>query len=88
MHDDTALNQFRTDHGILNGLKIERSRSKEDANLVKGHGNWIPIYIWLIHQVGLQVPINLMLKEVMARCHLTFMQVSVKFVRTVLAVAS
>ena len=47
---------------------------------------WIFVRIKLIHQSGLQFPISLFLKEVMSRCCLTFMQVSLNFVRTFLAV--
>ncbi|GFS32147.1 hypothetical protein Acr_00g0021040 [Actinidia rufa] len=42
--------------------------------------------IWLIHHAGLRFLISLMFREVMVRCHLTFMQVSINFVRTMLAV--
>ena len=66
VHDDPVLNWFRTDHGIPHDVQIERSEAIEDANLVKGRGNRIPIRIWLIHQLGLRFPISLMLKEAMA----------------------
>ena len=86
MHDDDALNEFRIDHGIPNNVQIERPRSNDNANTIEGNGNWIPIRIWLIHQARLQFPISPMLKEVMARCHLTFMQVSINLVWTILTV--
>ncbi|GFZ11109.1 hypothetical protein Acr_22g0005070 [Actinidia rufa] len=74
VHDDAVLNKLRTDHGILANVKIEYPEPNENASLVEGHGDRILVCIWLIHQAGLRFPINPMLKEVMARCHLTFMQ--------------
>ena len=35
----------------------------------------IPVHIWLIYQLGLRCPISSLLKEVIAHCRLTFMQV-------------
>ncbi|GFS30002.1 hypothetical protein Acr_00g0009640 [Actinidia rufa] len=86
VHNNAALNKFRTDHDIPEDVQIEHHRPNEDANLVEGNGDRIPIQTWLIHQAGLRFSISLMLKEVMERCHLTFMQVSVNFVQAVLAV--
>ena len=85
VHNDVSLNKLRVDHGIRSDVQIDRPSSNEDANLVEGNEDQILVWIWLIHQVGLQFAISLMLKEVMAHCCLTFMQVSVNFVRTVLA---
>ncbi|GFS41435.1 hypothetical protein Acr_00g0074300 [Actinidia rufa] len=76
VHDDAALNKFRTDHGIPNDVQIDRSRPNEDANLVEGHGNKILVRICLIQQAGLWFPISRMLKKVMARCRLTFMKIT------------
>ena len=56
------------------------------ANLVEGHKDSIPVRTWLIYQAGLRFLISPILKEVMARSRLTFMQVSVKFIRTLLMV--
>ena len=73
VHNEDALNKFRVDHDIPDNIRIERSDPYEDANLVEGNKDHIPVWIWMIHQVGLWFPISLMLKEVMARCRLTFM---------------
>ena len=86
VHDDATLNKFWTDHGIPEDVQIKRPGPNEEANLVEGHGDRILVRTWLIHQAGLQFPIKLMLKEVMVHCHLTFMQVSINFVQTMLAV--
>ena len=48
--------------------------------------NRIPVRICLIYQAGLRFPISPLLKEVMACYRLTFMQVSVNFIRTMLVV--
>ena len=85
MHNVAIMNKFRSDHGIPNDILIEKPGPNEDANVVEGNGNHIPVRTWLIHQAGLRFIISPMLKEVMARCRLTFMQVSVNFVKTVLA---
>ncbi|GFS38258.1 hypothetical protein Acr_00g0056550 [Actinidia rufa] len=37
VHDDTALEKFRANHGIPNDIRIERFGPKEDANLVEGN---------------------------------------------------
>ena len=73
VHIDAALEKFRVDHGILDDVQIELAGPNEDANLVEGNEDRIPIQIWLIHQTGLQFSIGPMLKEVTARYHLTFM---------------
>ena len=86
VHDDEALNKLRSVHHIPNDVRIEHPRANELANFVEGNGDHIPVRIWLIYQAGLRFPISPILKEVMARCHLTFMQVSVNFVQTVLMV--
>ena len=86
VHNDEALNKFRSEHRIPDDVQIEHPRSNEITNFVKGNGNRISICIWLIHQAGLQFPINPMLKEVMSRYHLTFMQVFVNFVQAMLVV--
>ena len=66
VHDDAVLNKFKTDHGIPEAVQIDRSGPNEDANLVEGNRDRIPIWIWLFNQIGLRFPISLMLKEVMA----------------------
>ena len=86
VHDDAALNKFKTNHDIPEDVQIEHSGPKEDANLVEGNEDCIPVHTWLIHQDGLWFPINPVLKEVIARCHLIFMQVSFNFISTLLAV--
>ena len=80
VHDDATLNKFRTDHGIPVDIQIEHFRPNEKGNLVEGNEDHILVRMWLIHQDGLRFPIRPMLKEVMARCHFNFMQVSVNFV--------
>ena len=85
VHNNAALNKFRVDHDISNDVQIERFGPNEDTNLVKGNEDQFPIQIWIIHQDGLQFPISPMLKEVMARCRLTFIQVSINFIQIVLA---
>ena len=81
VHDDEALNKFRTDHRIPDDVQIEHSKLNEIVNFVEGNRDRIPVCIYMIHHVGLQFPISPMLKKVMVRCHLTFMQVSVNFVQ-------
>ncbi|GFY89145.1 hypothetical protein Acr_06g0010850 [Actinidia rufa] len=71
-NNDAALNKFMADHGILDDIQIEWSGPNEDANLVKGNKDRIPVRIWMIHQVGLRFFISLILEEVMARYRLTF----------------
>ena len=86
MHDDVALVKFRMDHDILNVVLIELPGPKEVPAMVQGHGDRIPVWTWLIHQVGLRFSVSPMLNEVMAHCGFTFMQVSLNFVQTVLSV--
>ncbi|GFZ06842.1 hypothetical protein Acr_18g0010120 [Actinidia rufa] len=43
VHDDAALAQFRADHNIPDNVFIERLDPNEDANLVYGKGNRIPV---------------------------------------------
>ena len=86
VHGEVAINKFMCNHGISNDVQIERSWSNKDANVVEGLGKRILACIWLIHQAGLRFPISSMLKEVMTRCRLTFMLVSVNLLRIVFAV--
>ncbi|GFS30025.1 hypothetical protein Acr_00g0009740 [Actinidia rufa] len=55
VHNNAALNKFRTDHDIPEDVQIEHHRPNEDANLVEGNGDRIPIQTWLIHQAGLRI---------------------------------
>ncbi|GFY87642.1 hypothetical protein Acr_05g0012810 [Actinidia rufa] len=75
VHDDTALEKFRANHGIPNDIRIERFGPKEDANLVEGNEDRILVRIWLIYQAGLRFFISPTLKKVMAVYRLTFKQV-------------
>ena len=86
MHDDTVLARFRRDPEIPNDVLIKRHCPSKVAVMVRGHDDRIPLRTWLIHQASLWVLVSPMFKEVMARCGLTFMQVSINFVRTVLAI--
>ena len=43
VHDDAALVQFRANHNIPDNVLIERSGPNEDANLVEGEDNRIPV---------------------------------------------
>ena len=36
VHDDIAMEKFRTDHSIPNDIMIDRLRPKEDANTIEG----------------------------------------------------
>ena len=80
VHNDATMNKFRCYHGIPNNVLIERSRPNEDANVAEESGNHISVRTWLIHQASHRFLASPMLKEVMARCRLTFMQMSVNFV--------
>ncbi|GFZ11583.1 hypothetical protein Acr_22g0009810 [Actinidia rufa] len=89
---DDWLKNFKKIHFIGLGflpLKAFCCRDREvrvqKTNTVEGNKNRIPVRTWFIHQAGLRFPISPLLKEVMARCRFTFIQVSVNFVRTVLA---
>ena len=70
VHNDVALNnKFRIKHDIPNDVHIERSEPNEDANLVEGNGPYSSSD--MADPTGLRFSISPMLKEVMARCHLT-----------------
>ncbi|GFZ15722.1 hypothetical protein Acr_25g0001310 [Actinidia rufa] len=84
--DDRALEKFKVAHGIPTDVTIEHPGSNNIPHIVAERPDRISVHIWLIHQAGLQFPIRPMLKEVMAHCHLTFTQVSLNFVCTVLSV--
>ena len=45
VHDDATLNKFRTDHGIPEDVQIEHFGPNEDANLVEGNRDHIPVGI-------------------------------------------
>ena len=78
--------QFRSDHDIPHDVLIESLGPNEEAAIVESHGDRIHVRTWLIHQVDLRFPISPLLKEVMARCRLTFMQMLINFVQIVLVV--
>ncbi|GFZ06619.1 hypothetical protein Acr_18g0007890 [Actinidia rufa] len=86
VHDDAALALFRKDHEISNAILVERPDSNKVALMVRRHKDRIPICTWLIHQDKFRFLVSPMLKDVMARYCLTFMQVSINFVRTMLTV--
>ncbi|GFS35057.1 hypothetical protein Acr_00g0037560 [Actinidia rufa] len=86
VRDSEALAQFRADHRIPDDVVIECPGPNDDADLVEGEGNRMPIRTWFIYQAGLRFPLNKLLRSVLSTCGLTFMQVSVNFVRTMLAV--
>ncbi|GFS40462.1 hypothetical protein Acr_00g0068690 [Actinidia rufa] len=86
VRDSEALAQFRVDHRIPDDVVIERPGPNDDADWVEGEGNRMPIRTWFIYQAGLRFPLSKLLRSVLSICGLTFMQVSVNFVRTVLAV--
>ncbi|GFZ01113.1 hypothetical protein Acr_14g0007480 [Actinidia rufa] len=86
VRDSEALAQFRVDHRIPDDVVIERPGPNDDADWVEGVGNRMPIRTWFIYQAGLRFPLSKLLRSVLSICGLTFMQVSVNFVRTVLAV--
>ncbi|GFY91179.1 hypothetical protein Acr_07g0013750 [Actinidia rufa] len=48
VHDDVVLAQFCVDHNIPDNVLIERLGPNEDANLVEGEGNRIPVRTWLV----------------------------------------
>ncbi|GFS35165.1 hypothetical protein Acr_00g0038170 [Actinidia rufa] len=58
----------------------------DDTDWVEGEGDCVPIQTWFIHQAGLRFPLSRLLKVVLSMCQLTFMQVSMNFMRTVLVV--
>ncbi|GFZ09861.1 hypothetical protein Acr_21g0004600 [Actinidia rufa] len=86
VRDSEALAQFCVDHRISNDVVIERLGPNDDADWVEGEGNWMPIRTWFIYQAGLRFPLSKLLRTVLSLCGLTFMQISVNFVRTMLAV--
>ena len=86
VRDSEALAQFRIDHRIPEDVVIERPGPNDDADWVEGEGNRMPIRTWFIYQAGLRFPLSKLLRRVLSICGLTFMQISVNFVRTVLAV--
>ena len=86
VRDDAILNKFHNDNAIPKDVQIERPWPNENVNLVEDNRDRIPIRTRLIYKVVLRFPIRLMLKKVMAHYHLLFMQVSVNFLRTVIAV--
>ncbi|GFZ02351.1 hypothetical protein Acr_15g0009590 [Actinidia rufa] len=86
VRDSETLAQFRVDHRIPNDVVIERPGPNDDADWVEGEGNRMPIRTWFIYQAGLRFPLSKLLRSVLSICGLTFMQVSLNFVRTVLAV--
>ncbi|GFZ04894.1 hypothetical protein Acr_17g0004660 [Actinidia rufa] len=86
VRDSEALVQFRVDHRIPDDVVIERPGPNDDADWVEGEGNRMPIRTWFIYQVGLRFPLSKLLRTVLSICGLTFMQISVNFVRAVLAV--
>ena len=86
VHEDAALARFRRDHEIPNDVLVEQPCLNELASTVRGHDDRIPVHTWLMNQVGPRFSVSPMLNEVMARCGITFMQVSINFVRTVLVI--
>ena len=45
VYDNEALNKFRTNHGILDDVQIERSKLNKIANFIEGNGDRILIRI-------------------------------------------
>ncbi|GFS32081.1 hypothetical protein Acr_00g0020710 [Actinidia rufa] len=86
VRDSEALAQFCVDHRIPDDVVIERPGPNDDVDWVEGEGNRIPIRTWFIYQAELRFPLSKLLRTVLSLCGLTFMQISVNFVRTVLAV--
>ena len=66
VHANATLNKFRINLDIPEDVHIECFAPNEDANLVEGNGDRIPVHTWMIHQVGLRFPISPMMKTVMA----------------------
>ena len=85
VHEDEALARLRVVHHIPHNVVIERPSPNDDHDWVEGEGDQIPVRTWLIHQAGLRFPMRKLLKTVLSLSRLTFMQVSVNFVQTVLA---
>ncbi|GFY95170.1 hypothetical protein Acr_10g0005550 [Actinidia rufa] len=86
VHNNHTLVQFRRDHGILNNVIVERPDPIEVVVMMRGHGDRIPIHTWLIHHAELRFLLSPMLKKLMALCDLTFMQVYINFVTTMLTI--
>ena len=86
VHDDRAIEKLRSKYGIPTNVKIEHLRPNDVPHVVEDNPDRIPICIWLIYRAELRFLISLLLKDVMARCRLTFMQISINLVYTVLAV--
>ncbi|GFS29533.1 hypothetical protein Acr_00g0007130 [Actinidia rufa] len=86
VRDSEALARFRIDHKIPDDVVIERTGPNDDTDWVEGEGNRVPIRTWFIYQAGLRFSLSKLLKTVLSLCGLTFMQISVNFVQTVLAV--
>ena len=73
VHDDETLERFRRTYDIPTDVRIEHPRPNNVPRIVANNLDRISIRIWLIYQARLQFLISLLLKEVMARYHLTFM---------------
>ncbi|GFZ01237.1 hypothetical protein Acr_14g0008720 [Actinidia rufa] len=86
VRDSEALAQFCVDHRIPNDVVIERPSPNDNADWVEGEGNRMPIRTWFIYQARLRFPLSKLLRTVLSLCGHTFIQISVNFVRTVLAV--
>ncbi|GFZ21895.1 hypothetical protein Acr_29g0010570 [Actinidia rufa] len=86
VRDSEALAQFHVDHRIPDDVVIERPGPNDDADWVEGEGNRMPIRTWFIYQAGLRFPLSKLLRTVLSIYGLTFIQISVNFVRIVLAV--
>ncbi|GFY87862.1 serine carboxypeptidase S28 family protein [Actinidia rufa] len=86
VHNDASLACFRREHRIPNDILVDQPSLNEVAATVRGHDDRILVRTSLIYQDELWFLVSPMLKEVMARCSLTFIQVSINYVRTVLAV--
>ena len=86
VHDDRAIERFRAIHGIPSNVTIEYLEPNSVPHVVGDNLDCILVNTWLIYQAELRFLINPLLKEVMARCCLTFMQVSINFICIVLAV--
>ena len=84
VHDDRAMEMARATHGIPTNVTIERPKTNDVPHVVANNPDCIPVHTWLIYQAGLWFSISPLLKEVMAHYRLTFMQVFVNFVRTML----
>ncbi|GFS41314.1 hypothetical protein Acr_00g0073700 [Actinidia rufa] len=86
VHDNAALAKFKRNHEIPNDVLINRPGQHKVATTIRGMNDGIPIHTWLIHQARLRFPVSPILYEVMAHGGLTFIQVTMYFVRTMLVV--